>query len=323
MSMPSKRNKTGFADATDLFWFLVILMLLIAILLPSLSRARELAKRAVCASNLRGLAMACVIYANDNTEDYPQHFFEPDGRLKTQRNHGIRWVGMMGTTESLRISQETTKAISPKAGNPSRSLFMLIIGGQATPAQMVCLSSGDIEDDLRNYGPDSKDGGVTAAQPGRNRFDFAGYDRLSYGYQLPFGPKALPNTRRDVRMALLADKGPYYAAGGEGLAGSRTRRDALFGAPLPAWSDAAAAQRSSSNENRPFNSANHNGEGQNICYFDGHADFSKRPIAGVNNDNIYTLASGKQNGLDYLIGMIPKADETVGPVVNTDSFLVP
>lgn len=43
----------------------------LSILLPSLSRARELAKRAVCASNLRGIGIACQIYANDNAERFP------------------------------------------------------------------------------------------------------------------------------------------------------------------------------------------------------------------------------------------------------------
>jgi prepilin-type processing-associated H-X9-DG protein len=46
--------------------------LLVSILLPSLSRARELAKRAVSASNLRGIGQACYIYANDHDERFPE-----------------------------------------------------------------------------------------------------------------------------------------------------------------------------------------------------------------------------------------------------------
>lgn len=45
--------------------------LLTSILLPSLTRARELAKRAVCAANLRGIGQACHIYANDHGENFP------------------------------------------------------------------------------------------------------------------------------------------------------------------------------------------------------------------------------------------------------------
>lgn len=48
---------------------LVVIPLMISILLPSLSRARELSKRTVCAANMRGIGQALYIYAMD----------EPDG----------------------------------------------------------------------------------------------------------------------------------------------------------------------------------------------------------------------------------------------------
>jgi len=42
-----------------------------AILLPSLARARDLAKRSVCAANLKGIGNACHIYANGNAGRFP------------------------------------------------------------------------------------------------------------------------------------------------------------------------------------------------------------------------------------------------------------
>lgn len=44
-----------------------------SILLPSLSRARELSKRTVCMSNLRGISSACYIYAQDH-DKFPPDF---------------------------------------------------------------------------------------------------------------------------------------------------------------------------------------------------------------------------------------------------------
>src|SRR5947209_2138257 len=43
-----------------------IIALLISILLPSLSRARESANQIKCANNLRQIGMAIITYANDN-----------------------------------------------------------------------------------------------------------------------------------------------------------------------------------------------------------------------------------------------------------------
>jgi hypothetical protein len=68
-----------------LIWALLWVPLTISILLPSLSRARELAKRAVDASNLRGIGQACQIYANGNGDQLPPNFqYLLDAGLLTQ-----------------------------------------------------------------------------------------------------------------------------------------------------------------------------------------------------------------------------------------------
>jgi prepilin-type processing-associated H-X9-DG protein len=47
------------------------LLMLPLIFLPALSRARELSKRLVCASNLTGISTSCQIHANDHDGAYP------------------------------------------------------------------------------------------------------------------------------------------------------------------------------------------------------------------------------------------------------------
>jgi prepilin-type N-terminal cleavage/methylation domain-containing protein/prepilin-type processing-associated H-X9-DG protein len=64
-----------------------IIALLISILLPALSRARETANRIKCASNLRQLGLAMVMYTNDN-----KGYFPGAGRLGLQMyNDFIYW----------------------------------------------------------------------------------------------------------------------------------------------------------------------------------------------------------------------------------------
>ena len=50
----------------ELLVVIAIIALLLGLLMPALEKARELARRAVCSANLRNLAIAWVIYTDDN-----------------------------------------------------------------------------------------------------------------------------------------------------------------------------------------------------------------------------------------------------------------
>jgi len=72
-SSPAVKGR-GFAIAGLVLGVLNLLfipVLMISILLPSLNRARETANRVKCASNMRQIGQALLLYANENRGDYP------------------------------------------------------------------------------------------------------------------------------------------------------------------------------------------------------------------------------------------------------------
>jgi prepilin-type processing-associated H-X9-DG protein len=66
-----RKKGFGMALAGLILGLLVGPVVLIAILLPSLNRARETANRVKCASNMRQIGQAMLLYANDNMGKYP------------------------------------------------------------------------------------------------------------------------------------------------------------------------------------------------------------------------------------------------------------
>lgn len=320
-------RKRGFT-LIELLVVVAIIALLISILLPSLGRARELAKQAVCRSNLRGIGQACHIYANDNREYFPVAPHQPVPTTGNQQQLGVTYVGQMGN--QLTFGPSTTGAGSSfnySMVHPSRSQFLLVIGTQSTVKQFVCPSSGDSEDDLRNVNA----GNAVAAQPGVNRYDFKGYPHLSYSYTMPYGRFGKPRTDMDPRAAISADRGPYFTQGNRNDTDGHIPDAVPPQQPTypPAWgSNLQDVLRATTDQWRSYNSRNHGGEGQVIMFADGHADFEKRPIAGVNQDNIYTMgdilqSTGDAAMLASLIGRLPSVEQTIGPATDTDSMMVP
>ena len=57
----------------ELLVVVAIIGILASMLLPSLSRARETAKRAVCQSNLKQISVAFEFYADDNDDFFPKY----------------------------------------------------------------------------------------------------------------------------------------------------------------------------------------------------------------------------------------------------------
>ena len=297
----------------ELLVVIAIIALLISILLPSLSRARELSKRLVCAANLKGIGTSSKIYANDSFEKW----MTPGFSGTKIDNGGILYLEQVGDPDNTAdrrfesVSDTGTTTNGSTRLSVTRAFWLLVRSGDVTVKQFICPSSGDEPDQSdKVFGIDfwyDFEFGPGAPQ-GSN---------ISYGYQVCFGPR---DTRAregsDNRQVLAADGTPFYFSTGT----------------APDWEDSNGQPltlESSPREWRRFNSKNHggqaNGEGQNCLFADGHVTFEKMPAIGIDHDNIYTLM-GSQFGFgnqNLIWGEWPHDAPTGGdPYPGQDVFAV-
>ena len=290
-----KRRRVFGFTLIELLVVVAIIALLISILLPSLSRARELSKRLVCASNLSGMGKACKIYASPmvNPEEvWPIPAFNLNARkTATPAGTGIDYAMKVGgtwgpiTPNATTPNRSTVSDPAATALSPTRALWMLVRAGDVQVKQLVCPSGADNPD---------------PAEQIDSYYDFESDSNVSYGYQVPFGPnQTRPSENVDSRMGLMADKGPYYTA-----------------SPVVPSSTQNLDDNSAPADWKQFNSPNHGGrgagEGQNVLYQDGHATFERKPIVGVDQDNIYTNMQNNAQPTGRWWGRAPKTGATNG-----------
>ena len=265
-----RRKNLGFT-LIELLVVIAIIALLISILLPSLSRARELSKRLVCAANLKGIGTSAKLYANDNFEKWMIPGFKGNNATNIIYNlptaPGIVGLAADRRRPSWSQTQDALGSGGSTRVSTTRAYWMLVRSGDVTVKQFVCPSSGDEPDGTENLDL---------------YYDFADPANISYGYQVPFGPTdTRPREGADNRQVFAADKGPYYlqAQGNPNWNVGETPGGITLNDSPKTW--------------RPFNSPNHgglsNGEGQNCLFGDGHVTFERTPHVGIDNDNIYTL----------------------------------
>ncbi|MBE0537147.1 MAG: hypothetical protein IH624_15910 [Phycisphaerae bacterium] len=249
---------------------------------------QECERRIACASNLRALAMAQCIYANDNHDDFARQ----SGR---QPSHWTRTTP--GWDDPLKVWPWQGSELTVGA-----SLYLLVRQADANPASFVCPASGQ-----RAF-----DGANPNAADLRELWDFGSIDYkntgprncVSYAYQMPYSryaPQA--GGMSSWQIAVMADRSPWYD--------SAIRK----GAPSDAaWKDRVGyivydddARGDRDWQLQVGNSKAHWRNGQNIMFADGHVSFVLRADVGKRNDNIYTPHGGAQpESPDYYrVGQMP------------------
>ena len=315
----------------ELLVVVAIIALLIAILLPSLAKAREAAKRGVCSQNLKGITGACKTYGFDNNDRWPLAASwskaEPDFDIFLGR------LGGSGPVKRDEESRDEPSSYGMRIDPTTRSLWLLVRLGYLDTKIFKC--------------PSASDDSIDPTSDILRFYTFKGYNYISYGYQMTHSlayNSAKPRENVDPRMVLLADKNPgitrstlptveYNFDPPPGLSNIPSFRSTWVSGPNdPSDSDsmnqtvldllAASPEYQDLSEFpidllKPLNSPNHGGRtqghGQSIARGDGSVEFKKTPLAGVDADNIYSLATPESPSVSFNVQFLHGSYPGLGP----------
>lgn len=241
-----------------------IIALLISILLPSLGKAKELANRAHCSANLRGITQSLIVYAQDQDSSFPAPVAPASGTTYA-RNLSVAGVSTSADAAMQLLSGN-------QQGSPLACLWMLNLRNQAAPKLFLCKSDKWVN------GPAQLVDGTA------KYFDnFQSPYQISYSISNPWSSTGAltPLWRgRDQSSStpIASDMAP--------LSGDNGKNTAL--AP--------------GSTSKDYNSDNHEGAGQNVSYADSHVEFVRNPYVGCNNDNIFTVGGAGMTGAAATLG---------------------
>ncbi len=296
------KTKRGFT-LVELLVVIAIIALLMGILMPALSRVRQLAFRLTCGTNLSGIGKAMMVYANDYEDEFPR----AGGRTS-------QWGPL--PTGGWKVADRRTAFGLDGTGAGGKAtigscFYLLVKYAEVTPKSFICKGdAGTTEFKL------SEVAGLGTNFELIDAWDFGpseeSFKHCSYAYHVPFGQYALTSSG-EPGLAVAADRNPWIKSpAAEPSKWDEFRPDVTYaGATTPGTSDTA----------KKGNAIAHQLDGQNVLFLDSHVEFAKRAYCSVEDDNIYTR-SDSTSSKGSIRGVPPAVSATLAPLNRNDSLLV-
>lgn len=252
--MQSKR-----ISRADLVAVVAGISLLSTLVFAQLDPSRELANRSTCAANLRGITQSMNVYAADG-DTYPLL------TLPASATHYDVTFKEDAGSRNAETALDSLYTDKKYPDNPSAGLWLMVLNGQVVAKQFICKSD-----------PVPTPAFVTNSDGG-NYLNFQSPRNFSYSSAYPWterngkvGMSGLWHNDTDSTLPLISDMAPYFG-----------RTAANNPSPSPDSSSEKWALTKA-------NSTNHQLDGQNIGFGDGHVEFQRMPNAGQNNDSIWGI----------------------------------
>ncbi len=347
-----RKRKAGFT-LIELLVVISIIAILVSILLPALAKARELANRAVCMANVRGIIQSMITYGQSNQGVFPVpgdpqvssagHYYS-NAPFNGEGNGGY-WAVPKPVTAPSAVQDWylTSSGILMNANAtpcPLAGWWIMVLQGYTTPSSFICpsdpLAEGPSIEEALNGGVTLYNlnfGEITRVNNGNAWADPKGQGE-SYSLAFPYGQyvnagpyinwfnNKLPRqwwttAGATSQVPLVGDMAPIDNADGD-TTGAYQRVTTT----LP-----------TANTYGPYiyNSGNHAGDGQNVGFGDAHVTWETSPYVGQNGDNIFThtTATGVVSGTtDTLQVGLTGGNNPVAPSIRTlappfDTCMVP
>jgi prepilin-type processing-associated H-X9-DG protein len=267
---------------------LVVLSILIALFagaaVVTADNQDSRANRVRCASNLRQIGQAMLLYANENRGAYPRATYDPD---KADKPVVYTRPDAQPTDEEKQHDWKPPFVKSgPGPNDVTAAIFLLIETQDITPDVFICPTALAATTEPADK-PDPK-----------TQCNFSDLRQLSYSLCDPYPTDAAVDAGFKFDCNSLK---PEFVIAGDINPGV----DELLKVNWNSGDDAM----------KTINSPNHNHEGQNFLFADGHVEFNQHPFVGIDKDNVYTYGKTTEtSGGEGIIGS-PSSDK--------DSILLP